>query len=101
MVLIEFSVVPLGAGDSVAKHVARCVERVEASGLAFEVHAMGTIVEGELEQVLALVQECVALLAEDFDRVTCQVKLDLRRGASGRLRGKVESVERHLGRKLT
>jgi uncharacterized protein (TIGR00106 family) len=100
MVLVEFSVDPLGAGDSVAEHVARCIERVEASGLPFEVHSMGTIVEGELDQVLALVRDCVALLAEDFDRVTCQVKLDLRRGATGRLRGKVESVERRLGRKL-
>jgi uncharacterized protein (TIGR00106 family) len=101
MVLLEFSVVPLGAGDSVAQHVARCVELVEASGLPFEVHSMGTIVEGDLDQVLAIVRDCVALLAIEVDRVTCQVKLDLRRGATGRLRGKVESVERHLGRKLS
>lgn len=98
VVLLEMSVVPLGEGQGVSAHVAKCVELIDNSGLDYELHAMGTLVEGELDQVLSLMQACIALLAEDCDRVTCTAKLDLRKGASGRLRSKVTSVEQKLGR---
>lgn len=100
MVLLEFSVTPMGAGQSVSEHVAKCVALIAESGLPFEVHSMGTIVEGELPEVLDVMQRCVALLADDHDRVSCFAKLDYRTGATGRLKGKVASVERHLGRRL-
>ncbi|MEN1679229.1 MAG: MTH1187 family thiamine-binding protein [Planctomycetota bacterium] len=98
MVLLELSVTPMGAGESVSDAVAKCVDLIDRSGLPYELHAMGTIVEGELEHVVDLLQECVALLAEDHDRVTCVAKLDYRNGPSGRLRAKVASVENKLGR---
>lgn len=101
MVLLEMSVTPMGAGQSVSEHVAKCVELIVESGLPHEVHAMGTIIEGELDEVLTLMQKCVARLADDHDRVSCVAKLDYRKDAAGRLRGKVESVERHLGRPLS
>ena len=100
MVLLEMSLVPMGRGEGVSEYVAKCVDLVDRSGLAYELHSMGTIVEGELEDVLRLMQQCIELLAADNDRVTCAAKLDYRRGASGRLRSKVESVEAKLGRKL-
>lgn len=100
MVLLELSVTPMGAGQSVSEHVAKCVSLIVQSGLAYEVHSMGTIVEGELPEVMDLMQRCVARLAEDHDRVTCIAKLDYRAGATGRIRGKVASVETHLGRSL-
>lgn len=100
MVLLEFSVTPLDKGDSVSAYVARCLELVEASGLDYRLHAMGTIVEGELDQVLDLMRRCIEAVASDCDRVTCAAKLDLRRGRSGRLDAKVAAVEKHLGRKL-
>lgn len=98
MVLLEFSVTPLGKGESVSQYVARCLEVIERSGLDYELHAMGTIVEGELPEVLAVLRECIETLATDCDRITCTAKLDYRRGASGRIRAKVESVERLLRR---
>lgn len=98
MVLLEFSVTPLGAGESVGPYVARCVELVAASGLDYRLHAMGTIVEGELPEVLDLMRRAIELVAQDCDRVTCSAKLDFRRGHAGRLEAKVTSVERHLGR---
>ena len=100
MVLLEFSVSPLGAGESVSPVVARCLEIVERSGLDYQLHAMGTLVEGELDDVLGVLRECVATVAADFPRVTCTAKLDVRRGHSGRLQAKVASVERQLGRQL-
>ena len=100
MVLLEMSITPLGKGESVSRYVAECVELVDQSGLAYELHAMGTIVEGELDQVLDLMRRCIEQTATHSDRVTCAAKLDYRRGQSGRLTSKVASVEQKLGREV-
>jgi uncharacterized protein (TIGR00106 family) len=100
MVILEFSVSPLGAGESVSPYVARCLEIVEQSGLDYQLHAMGTLVEGELAAVLDVMRRCIEATAADCDRVTCSAKLDYRRGHAGRLHNKVASVEQKLGRKL-
>ena len=62
---------------------------------------MGTIVEGDLEDVIGLMQACIEKMAEHSDRVSCAAKLDYRRGQQGRLTGKVDSVEQKLGRKIS
>jgi uncharacterized protein (TIGR00106 family) len=98
MVLLELSITPLGVGDSVSQYVAECVQLIDQSGLDYELHAMGTIVEGELDQVLDLMRRCIEQVAQHSDRVTCAAKLDFRRGQSGRILSKVASVEQKLGR---
>ena len=70
----------------------------DRSGLDYELHSMGTIVEGELEEVLDLMRRCIEKTAEHSDRVTCAAKIDFRRGRSGRIKSKIESVEQKLGR---
>jgi uncharacterized protein (TIGR00106 family) len=100
MALLEFSMTPLGLGESVSEYVARCVKIVEQSGLDFELHAMGTIVEGEIDELLALLGQCFAALAVDCHRVSCSAKFDYRRDATGRIQGKVASVEKQLGRSV-
>jgi uncharacterized protein (TIGR00106 family) len=100
MVLLEMSLVPMDAGESVSAQVAECVALIDASGLPYELHSMGTIVEGELDEVLELMQRCIEHLATTSRRITCSAKLDYRPGHSGRLRSKVASVEAKLGRPL-
>jgi len=100
MVLLEMSIVPMGLGDSVSQYVAECVGLIDQSGLDYELHSMGTIVEGDLPEVLLLMQSCIEKMAQHSDRVTCSAKLDFRRGQNGRLRAKVDSVEQKLGRKV-
>lgn len=100
MVLLEFSMSPLGKGESVSPFVARCLEIVEASGLDYRLHAMGTVIEGEWDQVMAVVTKCYEALAPDCERISCTMKIDARRNAAGRLVSKVASVEKKLGRKL-
>ena len=100
MVLLEFSMTPLGAGVSVSAYVARCLEIVEKSGLDYRLHSMGTIVEGELPAVLDVLAACFEAMVADCERVTCAAKFDYRPGYSGRLDAKVQSVEEKLGRKL-
>lgn len=99
-VLLEFSMAPLERGESVGKYVARSLEIIEESGLDYRLHAMGTIVEGEVEQVLVVMRKCLEAMAGDCDRITCTAKLDYRKGHTGRLEAKVTSVEGALGRKL-
>ena len=100
MVLLEMSITPLGKGESVSEYVAECVDIIDRSGLDYELHSMGTIVEGELGDVLDLMRRCIEQVASHSDRVTCAAKLDFRRGKSGRLKSKVASVERKLGRSV-
>jgi uncharacterized protein (TIGR00106 family) len=100
MVLLDFSMTPLGKGESVSPFVARCLEVVAASGLDYRLHAMGTTLEGELDEVLAVVRRCFEALQADCDRISCSIKIDYRKGPGGRLEGKVRKVEALLGRPL-
>jgi uncharacterized protein (TIGR00106 family) len=100
VVLLEFSMSPLAKGESVSPYVARSLEIIDASGLDYRLHAMGTIIEGEIEHVLDVLKKCFAAVSEDCDRITCTAKFDYRRGYSGRLESKVASVEEKLGRTL-
>ena len=93
MVLLEFSMTPLGKGESVSPYVARSVEIISQSGLDYRLHAMGTVVEGEWDEVMAVVTKCYEAMSVDCDRVTCSIKIDARNGASGRLVSKVRSIE--------
>ena len=61
---------------------------------------MGTVIEGEWNEVLAVVTKCYESLRADCPRITCTMKIDARDGASGRLTSKVKSVETILGRGL-
>ena len=100
MVLLEFSMYPLGRGESLSPYVARSLEIIDRSGLDYRCHAMGTVLEGEYDEVMRVVRECFERMSEDCDRVECTIKLDYRRGPSGRLDGKVTSVEDKLGRSV-
>jgi uncharacterized protein (TIGR00106 family) len=100
MVLLDFSVTPLGKGESVSPYVARCLEVIAASGLDYRLHAMGTTLEGELGQVLDAVRRCFEALQPDCDRISGSVKIDYRKGPGGRLDSKVEKVQELVGRPL-
>jgi len=100
MVLLEFSMAPLEKGASVGEYVARSLKIIDDSGLDYRLHAMGTIVEGEIDDVLGVLKTCLEAMAADCDRITCTAKLDYRKGHAGRLKTKVASVEEKLGRQL-
>ena len=100
MVLLEFSMAPLEKGASVGEYVARSLKIIDESGLDYRLHAMGTIIEGEIDQVLGVLKKCLEAMAADCERITCTAKLDYRQGYAGRLKSKVTSVEEKLGKKL-
>jgi uncharacterized protein (TIGR00106 family) len=100
VVLLDFSMSPLGQGESVAPYVARCLEIVAASGLDYRLHAMGTTLEGEWDEVFAVVRRCFEALQPDCDRISCSIKVDYRKGPAGRLVSKVQRVQELVGRPL-
>ena len=101
MLLAEFSIWPMDKGESVGKYVARALDIVDRSGLAYKLGPLGTCIEGEWPVVMAVIQQCYEELAKDSNRIACTVKMDWRRGQSGRLESKVQKVEEVVGRKLS
>lgn len=95
-VLIDLSIFPLDKGDSLSPYVARALKIIKDSGLAYELGPMGTSVEGDWDQVMGVVNSCFNELKKDCDRVYMALKLDYRKGSSGRLKSKVKSVEKKL-----
>ena len=98
--IAEFSVVPVGKGEELAKLVAGVVDIVDRSGLPYQLTAMGTLVEGEWDDVLALIKECHFKMRRQGARVLTRISIDDRENAVNRLTGKVRDVEKALGREL-
>ena len=94
--IAAFSISPLGVGDSVSEAVADAVRIVRESGLPNETNAMFTNVEGDWDEVMALLKRCVDAVAERAPRVSVVVKIDHRPGVTDGLRSKVAAVEAHL-----
>jgi len=94
--LAAFSVTPLGVGDAVGEYVADAVRVVRDSGLPNHTDAMFTTLEGDWDEVMAVVKRAVDAVAAKAPRVSVVLKADIRPGAAGALSAKVESLERHL-----
>jgi uncharacterized protein (TIGR00106 family) len=98
--IVEFSVAPIGQGESLGRAVAKVVDIIDKSGLPYKLTAMGTIVEGEWDDVFELIKECHAYARRSAGRVLTTITVDDRDGAKGRLEGKVEDVQSILGRRV-
>ncbi|MFI5933015.1 MTH1187 family thiamine-binding protein [Actinoplanes sp. NPDC051494] len=94
--LVAFSVTPIGVSESVGDIVAEAVRVVRASGLPNRTDAMFTTVEGEWDEVMAVVKQAVDAVAAHAPRVSLSLKADVRPGAVDALHAKVEHVERRL-----
>jgi uncharacterized protein (TIGR00106 family) len=94
--LVAFSVTPLGVGEGVAEYVADAVRVVRASGLPNRTDAMFTTVEGEWDEVMAVVKQAVDAVAARAPRVSVTLKADIRPGVTGALQGKLDALEQHL-----
>jgi uncharacterized protein (TIGR00106 family) len=96
-VLVAFSVAPAGGeSGSVSEAVAKAVRVVRESGLPCETNSMFTNVEGEWDEVMAVVKKACDVLAESAPRVSLVLKADIRPGFTGQLTAKVARIEEHL-----
>ena len=96
--IIAFSITPVGTGESVSAAVADAVRVVRDSGLPNETNAMFTNIEGEWDEVMAVIKACVMTVAEQAPRVSVVMKIDHRPGVTDGLHAKVNAVEDQLRR---
>lgn len=98
--IVEFSITPIGKGESLSADVAKVLDLVDKSGLDYRLTPMGTIVEGEWDEVMELIKRCHQAMLERANRVSTRIHIDDRKGAKDRIRHKVQAVEEKLGREL-
>jgi len=96
--IVAFSISPLSGDETggVSEAVAAAVRVVRASGLPNETNAMFTNIEGEWDEVMAVVKEAVEVVAAVSPRVSLVLKADIRPGYTGQLSAKVERIEQAL-----
>lgn len=98
--LVEFSIIPLGKGESVSGLVSKAVDIIHQSGLEYRINPMGTVIEGEWDEIMALIKRCHSAIREEADRVITKIDIDDRAGYEPRIEKKIESIEEKLGHKL-
>ncbi|MCF7982051.1 MAG: MTH1187 family thiamine-binding protein [Pseudomonadales bacterium] len=96
-VMIDLCVVPLGVGISVSKYVAACQKILKESGLSYQMHAYGTNIEGEWDEVFAIVKQCHEQVhAMGAPRITTSLKVGTRIDREQSMQDKIDSVATKL-----
>jgi len=104
-VLLEFAMFPTSdecrEGSGVSKQVSKIIDMIDSSGVAYQLTPMGTIIEvDEIKEALDIVEKAYECLS-DCDRVYSTLKFDIRKSKSNRLKQKIASVEKHLGKEVS
>ena len=96
-VMIDLCVVPIGVGVSLSEYIVECHKVLKEAGLKTQLHAYGTIIEGEWDEVFAAVKKChEAVHAKGAPRITTTIKAGTRMDRDQTMEEKVESVVRKL-----
>lgn len=96
-VMIDICIVPLGVGVSVSDYVAACQKVLQASGLSHQMHAYGTNVEGDWDEVMAAVKRCHEVVHEmGAPRITTSMRLGTRTDRTQSMDDKISSVREKL-----
>lgn len=96
-VIVDLCVVPLGVGVSVSKYVAVCHKVLKEAGLKTQLHAYGTNIEGEWDDVFDAIKKCHEVVHEEgAPRITTTIKLGTRNDREQTMEDKVKSVETKL-----
>jgi uncharacterized protein (TIGR00106 family) len=98
--ILQISVVPIGtASTSISSFVAGCVKELEKfqGNIRYELTAMGTILEGDLEEILVLARRMHEVpFLSGAQRVLTTIKIDDRRDISASIEQKIRSVQENL-----
>ena len=97
-VIADFTVVPIGVGVSLSKYVAACERVLNEMNVAHELHANGTNVQGEWDDVFAAVKRCHEVVHEmGAPRITTSIRCGTRTDRDQSFGDKIRSVEEKLG----
>jgi uncharacterized protein (TIGR00106 family) len=96
-VLIDFCLVPIGVGVSLSEYIVACQKVIRDAGLTHEMHAYGTNIEGEWDEVFAVIRRCHETVHNmGAPRVTTTIKVGTRSDRDQSLDDKVQSVRSRL-----
>ncbi|MBF0507127.1 MAG: MTH1187 family thiamine-binding protein [Nitrospirae bacterium] len=98
--LAEFSIVPVGIGSSIGDKLAEVLKIVDASGMPYKINPMGTVIEGEWDDVMKLIRKCHLTIMKEGERVLTSINIDDRKDMPNRIDAKVKSIERRIGKSL-
>lgn len=90
--LIAVAIAPVGVGEELSKHVAEVVKVIRESGLPNKTNSMFTEIEGDWDDVMAVVKRATFVLAEKGIRTEVVLKADIRPGFSGMMDGKIDRL---------
>ncbi|MGQ9918255.1 MAG: MTH1187 family thiamine-binding protein [Bryobacteraceae bacterium] len=95
--IADVCIIPLGVGVSVSREVTECERILRESGLKTKLHAYGTNVEGEWDEIMAAVKRChEALHAMGVARVSTSIRIGTRTDKEQTMEDKVRKVEQAL-----
>lgn len=96
-VIVDLCVIPLGVGVSLSRYVAACETVLAEAGLKIQLHANGTNIEGEWEEVFAAIKRCHEVVhAMGAPRITTTIKLGTRIDRDQTMDDKIKSVQAKL-----
>lgn len=99
MAIVEVTIAPLGtAGTSLSQYVAHCHKILtETKNLNYELNPMGTVIEGELDLILATIRKMHEVpFAEGAQRVSTLIRIDDRRDKAASMAAKLQAVKEKL-----
>lgn len=96
MVLVEFAMFPTDKGESVSAFVSQVINYIDNSGLEYKLTPMGTIIEGEWEQVISVITGCFKILEAQSNRIYSTIKVDYRKSDSSRMNSKTDKIKEIL-----
>ncbi|BBG66817.1 hypothetical protein NNO_2114 [Hydrogenimonas sp.] len=95
--LVEFAMFPTDKGESVSAYVSRIMKIFDEKGVEYRLTPMGTIFECDsVEEATRLIALAYSVLEPDCNRVYTNIKMDIRKGRSGRMKQKIESIKKRL-----
>jgi len=101
-VLLEFSMFPTDVGESKSKYVSKLIEFIDSLKINYKLTPMSTVIETEsMEDALSIVAQCAKILELESNRIYSVIKIDYRKNCSNRMEGKINSVEKRLGKEVS
>jgi uncharacterized protein (TIGR00106 family) len=97
--IVDFTISPIGVGESLSSYVADMFKIIERSGLPHEQHSMGTNIEGNWDEVMSVIKECRDRMLERANRISISIKIDERKGIKKGIDKKVASAKAKLAEK--
>jgi uncharacterized protein (TIGR00106 family) len=100
MVLVEFAMFPTDKGESVSKYVSQVIDYIDKSNISYMLTPMGTILEGEWDDVMKVIDGCFKILQPQANRIYSTIKVDYRKGRESGMTSKTTKIKKLINRDI-